>query len=141
MNSGISWVNHCWSWGRIPKVMAMLFACLLILGNRARAQNEQSDTLLVFFEFDKSVLPQWELSKIDESVETWQRLHRKVLEISIIGYADSSGTTGYNNSLSEARARYIEQYLSGQLRDSSLKFTLAALGESQSGYQSDSLDR
>ena len=121
--------------------MTMLFACLLALGSRSPAQNGQSDTLLVFFEFDKSVLPLRELSKIDESVEAWQRRHHKVLEISIIGYTDSAGTAGYNNSLSEARAKYIEQYLSGQLRDSSVRFSLAALGESQSGYQSDSLDR
>ncbi|HRE52665.1 MAG TPA: OmpA family protein [Flavitalea sp.] len=137
----VSKKDNCSGLGRILNAAAALLTCLLTFWSSSYAQNGPSDTLLVFFEFDKSSLPLQELSKIDESVETWQRLHRKVLEIFIIGYADSSGTAGYNNSLSEARARYIEKYLSEQLRDSSIKFSMAAVGESQSGYQDDSLDR
>lgn len=67
----------------------------------------------VYFEFNKTRLMDSERRKLEGLASTLKSMN-DIQGVSIAGYADRIGTTGYNERLSQKRAEVIESYLREQ---------------------------
>lgn len=68
--------------------------------------------ILIFFEFDKSVLPAGADEFLDRAVIAYG--NRMPASVDVVGHADRSGLTDYNERLSERRARTVSSALVGK---------------------------
>jgi len=84
-------------------ILSILF--LLIAFSFANAQ-QQTDTLTIFFDIDKSVVDVNHATQLDELIA-----NQNVISISIYGYADFLGSVSYNQQLSEKRSTNVFNYL------------------------------
>jgi OmpA-OmpF porin, OOP family len=66
----------------------------------------------IFFEFNKAELTTESYPELDRVVETLQQ--NPSMEIEIDGHTDNIGDDGYNQKLSEDRAKAVYEYLSGK---------------------------
>lgn len=67
----------------------------------------------VYFDFNKSTLNPSAMDKLD-SLASWVKDSKTVSRAMIVGYADQIGSSSYNATLSENRAKTVEQYLLGK---------------------------
>ena len=67
---------------------------------------QQTDTLVIFFDIDKSLID-------DKNAELLNKLvsNNNIISISIYGYTDFLGSVGYNCQLSEKRSTNVNNYL------------------------------
>jgi len=70
---------------------------------------QQTDTLTVHFDFDKSAITPQAANVLDSLLRVHQL--RKLQQIDLYGHCDFKGSDAYNDSLSEARIRSIKKYL------------------------------
>lgn len=70
---------------------------------------EDAPTIILYFEYDKSVMLDGEHQKLNLFTE--YLLNNPGIEISIIGHTDANGEVGYNEKLSENRAKKVMKYL------------------------------
>jgi OmpA-OmpF porin, OOP family len=68
--------------------------------------------IMIFFEFDKSVLPAGAEEFLDRAVSSYGS--RMPSTVDVIGHADRSGNDAYNLALSERRARTVSSALVGK---------------------------
>jgi outer membrane protein OmpA-like peptidoglycan-associated protein len=100
-----------------------LFYLLLFFTITLSAQQKQ---YAVFFDFDKAA------TEITPQVfAVWAQEHNGAEILKIYGYTDSVGTTGYNQKLSERRAKYILQQLKNNKVKISKSIEIKGFGESQ----------
>lgn len=76
-------------------------------------QNIGLEARTVYFDFDSASLTPAAQAKLDSLVDIIKS-STQVDSVSIIGYADSIGSTDYNYRLSQRRARAVEDYLSSK---------------------------
>jgi outer membrane protein OmpA-like peptidoglycan-associated protein len=83
---------------------------------------------VVYFEWDRSNLNQAAMDTIDQAVARARQCN--VNSVTIIGHTDTSGSTTYNNGLSERRAAVVRDAMVGRgLLAASM--TTQARGESE----------
>lgn len=73
--------------------------------------------IIVYFDFNSANLDATSRRKLDEVAKSLNS--RSALSITLSGHTDVRGTEGYNQSLSEKRARAVENYLKGKLKNQS----------------------
>jgi outer membrane protein OmpA-like peptidoglycan-associated protein len=88
-----------------------------------------SDEKKVFFPFNSSELTPEAKARLD-TVATKLSASEIVKGASIVGYADRIGSNNYNQSLSERRAKAVQDYLAGRGYVSTQVARVRALGES-----------
>lgn len=66
----------------------------------------------IFFDFDSDVLSSTATSKLDDLSMILKKFPN--LELMIVGHTDAVGTNGYNQVLSERRAKAVSKYLHGK---------------------------
>jgi outer membrane protein OmpA-like peptidoglycan-associated protein len=67
---------------------------------------QQTDTLNIFFDIDKSAVDSNNLKPLKELIS-----NPNIISISIYGYADFLGSAAYNQQLSEKRSENVREYL------------------------------
>ena len=72
----------------------------------------QAETYIVFFAFDRSDISPVGASVLDRAVAEFRRTGST--KVRIDGFTDRSGTDGYNQALSERRAKSVAAYLNGK---------------------------
>ena len=84
-----------------------LLVCMLsfILLSIIHAQ-QQTDTLIVFFDINKSVINDSDAKLLDKLI-----VDKNIISISIYGYTDFLGSMAYNQQLSEKRSKNVHDYL------------------------------
>jgi len=80
------------------------------------------------FAFDSAVLTSLGQQELNSLVSKLKR-HGGIGTVSVVGHADSVGTEGYNQSLSEQRAAAVKTYLSSAL-SSGVALSASGMGES-----------
>lgn len=80
------------------------------------------------FEFDSAQLSAAGRQELDKLVAKMNS-HSGIGEVSVVGHADSIGTSNYNQSLSERRATTVRSYLKSALNDISV--SARGMGESK----------
>ncbi len=68
--------------------------------------------IMIFFEFDRSVLPAGAEEFLDRAVSVYQDRNPSIVEV--VGHADRSGSDTYNLRLSQNRARTVSEALVGK---------------------------
>jgi outer membrane protein OmpA-like peptidoglycan-associated protein len=91
------------------------------------------EELTVYFGFDSSKLTPAETTKLDR-VASLIKASSSVESVSIIGFADEIGDTGYNSALSTRRATMVKNYLSSKGVNTA-GVSLRGLGETNSKSQ------
>lgn len=81
----------------------------------------------VLFAFDSAKLSPDAASVLDGVVKTLEG--KNVTKVTITGYTDSTGSTSYNQKLSERRAGSVRSYLKKNVDNSGLHYTSAGKGE------------
>lgn len=81
----------------------------------------------VYFDFNKSTLNAAEKTKLD-SLASIVSKSKQVESVDIVGFADMIGTSSYNQSLSNRRARTVRSYLASKGLKTR-KVRLEAMGE------------
>lgn len=72
----------------------------------------QAETYVVFFAFDRSDISPVGATVLDRAVAEFRRTGST--KVRIDGFTDRSGTDGYNQALSERRAKSVAAYLNGK---------------------------
>lgn len=90
------------------------------------AQNN-SQSVNIFFDFDKYSLSQKELKKLVEVTSSFDSL--KVTKVSIVGYCDDLGSTTYNDNLSKKRVVYLESKIKGIIGEKDVEYQCEGKGE------------
>lgn len=72
----------------------------------------QAETYIVFFAFDRSDISPVGATVLDRAVAEFRRTGST--KVRIDGFTDRSGTDGYNQALSERRAKSVAAYLNGK---------------------------
>ena len=104
------------------KVILAGFLCFLSL-NFSFAKN-QSDTLSVYFDFNKYQLKESEKNRIDQAI--YEGTLSDFKGVQIIGHTDEIGSEDYNISLSKRRAETVKEYLiASGFRAQSIQLILA----------------
>ena len=85
----------------------VIFSLLLAISfGVAQAQQQQTDTLSIFFDIDKSVVGGNNAKSLDKLIAG-----KNVTSITIYGYTDFLGSVEYNQELSEKRSENVRNYL------------------------------
>ncbi|MCF2875297.1 MULTISPECIES: OmpA family protein [unclassified Tenacibaculum] len=88
----------------MKKVNCLIIICLLLVGS---VSSQESRFQTILFDIDKFELKQSEINKIESFKK---QLNYKNDKIEIIGYTDELGKEGYNNILSNKRAKEVAKY-------------------------------
>ncbi len=89
----------------MKKILLSTFLTCFVFLNIIDAQL-QTDTVIIFFDIDKSVVDDKNATPLDEL-----KADKSVISISIYGYADFLGSLAYNQQLSEKRSINVYHYL------------------------------
>ena len=76
------------------------------------ADNAADQSSIIYFEHNSNELPQQAYETLDDIIKSTSR--RPDLKITVIGFTDSQGDSGYNRQLSKYRADMVKNYLIGQ---------------------------
>ena len=81
---------------------------IALVDNKALAWNEdeQTDTLVVFFEINKASIDFNNIKPLEELIA-----NKNIISVSIYGYTDFTGSVAYNQQLSENRSANVYNYL------------------------------
>ncbi len=85
-------------------MLLLLYLCVSVTG-----LSQSHDTMHIYFELDKTQMNDRGLKMIDSIIKDNRLLHET--KITIMGYADYLGTDAYDKTLSESRAKNVEDYL------------------------------
>ncbi|HMK49079.1 MAG TPA: OmpA family protein [Thermodesulfovibrionales bacterium] len=86
-------------------------------------------TLLLHFDFDKSVIKDVDKPRLKEAIEFIHKYPKAAVKIE--GHTDSIGTEKYNQALSERRAAAVENYIIKEDGISKSKISSAGYGETK----------
>jgi outer membrane protein OmpA-like peptidoglycan-associated protein len=123
-NPASLWVNG--------KTSCMKFRCLVLLLAlcRGAAQSQvTTDTLLIHFDYNQSLITPQSASTLDSFLQA----HRAatITQVTLTGHCDFIGSHLYNDSLSQQRVKAAKEYLGGKGLSPSLFSQEAALGKRQ----------
>lgn len=123
-NPASLWVNG--------KTSCMKFRCLILLLVlcRGTAQSQvTTDTLLIHFDYNQSLITPQSASTLDSFLQA----HRSatITQVTLTGHCDFIGSHIYNDSLSQQRVRAAKEYLGGKGLPPSLFNQEAAWGKRQ----------
>jgi outer membrane protein OmpA-like peptidoglycan-associated protein len=96
--------------------------------------------LTVYFAFDNASLTPAAQAKLDQVVDMLKS-SETVESVNVVGYADPIGTSDYNQSLSQRRAKAVEEYLASRGYLDVSKVDVRALGEAAPLSQCEELPR
>ena len=85
---------------------SILSVLLLPIAFSFAIAQQQQDTLVIFFDIDKSIVDEQNASSLNNIIAA-----KNVASISIFGYADFLGSVAYNRELSEKRSAGVFNYL------------------------------
>ena len=94
-----------WDMPAKRKSLLIIIAVLLL----SATANAQTEKLIIYFDFDKSVITPEAAGKIDSLVQLVQSHNLSQLQIK--GHCDKIGSNEYNDKLSERRANAVKDYL------------------------------
>jgi outer membrane protein OmpA-like peptidoglycan-associated protein len=112
-------------------IRSILFFVLLLANSLVHSQGRRQDTLVLHFAFNRYV----PLDPLPQSAFGT----KKIDSVFITGYTDKTGTTAYNDRLSQQRAEAASSWLQRFARD--LPLRLVAGGIAPTSEQSDSANR
>ena len=84
----------------------------------------------ILFPFDSAVLSEDGKAIIDERTAKYRGKVRDMLDIDVVGYADSVGAKDYNQTLSVERARAVADYIDARTDIPHNKIKVRGKGES-----------
>ena len=84
----------------------VLSSLLLLIAFNVVYSQEHTDTLVIFFDIDKSIIDNKNAESLNELIT-----NKNIISISIYGYTDFLGSAIYNRQLSEERSTSVYNYL------------------------------
>ncbi|MBC7914155.1 MAG: OmpA family protein [Pyrinomonadaceae bacterium] len=105
------------------KIKAIPLLLFLSFFTSLKSFSISSDTLKLYYQTDEKQLAD-KAKRLDSLLSIPDR---KIVKISIEGYADYCGSTAYNSNLSRIRANIVKEYLKNKLSD--VPFTVDGRGE------------
>lgn len=89
-----------------------------------KKENIQKNNI-VYFEFDKSKIKQEDIKILEQHVEFIKNNKNNIKRIIIEGHTDEQGTSEYNISLGERRAKSVKTYLQSKGIDGNIISTIS----------------
>jgi outer membrane protein OmpA-like peptidoglycan-associated protein len=84
---------------------------IVCVSHHCLAQAATTDTIRIYFEFDKHQPDLPQLQKLDTLLSLSKHSPEDILSISVVGFTDTAGTKSYNSQLADLRSNYVRNFI------------------------------